>query len=310
MARVPRPSRLTGDTELGRGVRAGVVAYLLWGLGTIFWKAVSRFDPIELIAWRIVFAAVLMAIVVTVRRRWQAIATALGAPNGVRRTATAAALLVGNWLAYMWAVVNDRVIETALGYFIAPIGTMMIGIVVLGERPSRLQKIGIVAAVVAVIELTAAYGEIPVAAIIIATTWSLYGLAKRRIALGGVDGFAAESWFLIGPAVVAIALGSGEGTVLHEGVSGVAAVSFSGVLTAVPLVLFAIAAVRVPFTILGPLNYLVPTINFLLGWLAYGEPLPASRLVGFVIVWIALALITVDRLRPAPRPAATTIAAS
>ena len=196
-------------------------------------------------------------------------------------------------------MVHDRIIETALGYFMAPLGTMTLGILVLKERPTQAQKSAMGLAAVAVVILTISYGRPPYAALTIAVTWSLYGLLKRQVPLAAVESLAAETFVLFIPALVAVGVMAGRsGSIPRTAdASELTLVSLAGVATVVPLVMFAFAATRVPFTILGPLNYLVPTINFLLGWILYDEALPVSRVVGFAVVWVALLVVTVDRLR-------------
>jgi chloramphenicol-sensitive protein RarD len=286
-------------TDQQRGIRAGVLAYLIWGLLTIYWKRLADFDPVELIGWRIVTATIVMAVVITARRSWPVVRGALADRSSLRWIVGASVLLTGNWGAYVYAVVHGRVLETALGYFMAPLGTMAVGILVLGEHPTRAQKASMVLAAAAIVELTVSYGRVPVAALVIAVSWTFYGLCKRHIPLGGVDSFAAESFVLVVPAIVAVAaLASRGDSIPRSGSAGeLTLMAFSGVATAVPLSLFAFAAMRVPFTILGPIQYLVPIINLVLGWLVYDEQMPASRLVGFGLVWIALVLVTVDRIR-------------
>ena len=287
-----------GSNDLGRGIRAGLAAYLLWGLLTIYWKQLTGFNALELIGWRIVSASLVMAVVVSVRGRWPAIRAVFADRALLARIAIAAALLTANWTAYVYAVVHERVIETALGYFMAPIGTMVLGITVLKERPSAAQKVALVLASTAVIELTVSYGRPPVAALVMAVSWSVYGLLKRRVPLPAIESFAAESFVLVVPAAIVIGVAAGlSGSVPRSGdAADLALVSLSGVATALPLTLFAFSAARVPLTLLGPLQYLVPTITFLLGWVLYGEDLPWSRLVGFGLVWAALLIVTVDRV--------------
>ena len=285
--------------EVTRGIRAAVVAYTIWGLLTIYWKQLGDFNALELIGWRIVTASIVMIVVISIRRRWATIRAVFADGRLMLRIAAAAALLTANWSAYVYAVLHDRVIETALGYFMAPLGTMALGILVLKERPSTAQRAAMALAGVAVVVLTISYGRPPFSALIIAITWSLYGLLKRQVPLSAVESLAAETFVLLVPAIVVAAVMAGRsGSIPRTADLGeFALVSLAGFATVVPLTLFAFAAPRVPFTILGPLNYLVPTINFLLGWLFYDEDMPWSRLVGFGVVWAALAVITFDRVR-------------
>lgn len=288
------------------GARAAVLAYVVWGLLTVYWKHLETFDPFELIGWRIVCSSVVMAAVITVRHRWQPLAAALRDPPTAGRLAVAAVLLTANWTSYVWAVTNDRVLETALGYFMAPLATMLLGIVVLGEPVSRLHKLALVLAAAAVVVLTISYGRPPWVALIIAASWSMYGLLKRQIPLSPVESLGGETLLLTVPAaVLVLALAGGDGSIPATATGGQwALVAFTGLVTAVPLLLFAYAAQRVPFTLLGALQYLVPTINLVLGWAVYGEAMPAERLVGFVLVWVGLALVAVDQIgAPDRRPA-------
>lgn len=266
----------------------------------------STFDAFELIAWRMACAGVVMAVIITARRAWPTIGTALRDPGIARRLTLASLLLTVNWGCYVWAVTNDRVIETALGYFIAPLATMAIGVFVLDEQPTVAQRWAFGSAAIAVVILTVSYGRPPWIALVIAGSWSLYGLTTRRVPLGAVDSLAGETFILFLPAVIALIWFSTR----PDSVTSTADprqwlfVLGSGLITAVPLMLFAAAAKSVPFTLLGPLNLLVPVINFGLGWLIYDEPVPADRLVGFAFVWVALGLVMWDRISSHRRDAA------
>jgi chloramphenicol-sensitive protein RarD len=292
------------DPELARGIRAGIAAYLIWGLLTLYWKQLADFDPFELIGWRMSMAAIVMAVIVTLRGSWGVMLDAFRDPRLVVRITVAGLMLTANWTTYVWAVVNDRVIETALGYFLAPLGLSAVGVFLLGERLTRLKQVGIGFALLAVIVLTWSYGRVPVVALILAVTWSSYGLLKRRVPLGPMESLAGETFALALPALALVVWGAGRSDGIPATASTVewAMVLGLGVITAVPLLLFAVAAKSVPFTVLGPLNYLVPIINFVLGWAVFGEPLPADRVVGFALVWLALAAVTVDTVRTSREP--------
>ena len=287
------------EREQMRGLQAAVTAYLMWGLLTIYWKQLSGFDPVELIGWRVVSASVVMALFMQLTGGWPEVRGAFSDRPTAVRIAVAAVLLTANWATYVWAIVNSRIIETALGYFLAPLGTMAIGVFVLGEQITPLKRWSVAFALAAVVVLTVSYGEVPWIAVMLAASWAAYGLTKRRVPLEAAQSLAAETLVLIVPAIIIVAAGWWR----DEGVLQVAtAVDWgfllgSGIITAVPLVLFAFAAKRLPFTVLGPANYLVPIINFLLGWLVYEEPLSTSRFAGFALVWVALTLVTLDTLR-------------
>ncbi len=282
-----------------RGVQVAIMAYTLWGLLTVYWKQLSDFDAVEVIGWRMVSAAVVMCAVTTVRGTWTAIWSALGTRATAMRLIAAAVLIAGNWGSYVWAVTHDRVIETALGYFIAPLATMAIGVVVLGEQPNRAQRVAFASASIAVVILTISAGRPPWIALAIAGTFCLYGLTKRQIPLGAIDSLTGETLVLLVPAVVLLAvLSSRPGSAYHTASpTDWALLLGSGLITAIPLLLFSAAAKTVPFTLLGPLNLLVPVINFALGWLVYDEPVPLDRAIGFGFVWFALLVVMNDRLR-------------
>ena len=288
----------TAEDHQGRNIQIGVAAYLIWGLLTIYWKQLDAFDPFELVAWRMVCAAVVMAGVVTVRGHWPVLLRAFRSRATLVRLVAASALLTVNWGCYVWAVSNERVIETALGYFIAPLATMAMGVVVFHEKPTLGHRLAFGCAAVAVVILAVTSGSPPYIALAIAASWSTYGLIKRKVRLGAVEGLAGETLVLVVPAAIALVLFSGRsGSVIHTaGTRDLMFVLGTGVVTAVPLLLFARAAKSIPFTLLGPLNLLVPVINFGLGWLLYGESMPANRIVGFAFVWAALVIVTAEGL--------------
>ncbi len=287
------------DRDQLRGLQAAITAYVLWGLLTIYWKQLTGLDAVELIGWRVATAGVLMTGVLIVTGRWPSLRAAMTDRPVALRIGLASLLLTVNWTTYVWAVVNDRVIETALGYFMAPLGTMALGVFVLGERLTRWKQWSIVCTVVAVAVLIVSYGRVPWVALLLATSWSWYGLTKRRVPLDPVASLTGELLVLVAPAFGLVALGFLRGGGIPDQATGSdwAFLAGSGAITAIPLLLFAFAAQRVPFTLLGPTNYLVPLINFLLGWLAFGESLPVSRVIGFVLVWTALVLVTIDMVR-------------
>lgn len=287
------------NDDVNRGAVVGFVSFLLWGLFTIYWKQLHRFDPFELIGYRIACSAALLVVFLGYRRRLRPLLRALRRPSIRWRIVLAAVLLTANWTAYVWAVTHDNVVETSLGYFLAPLGTMLIGVFVLHERMHLAQRIAVAFTIVAVAVLTAGYGRVPVLALIIAVAWSCYGLCKRQVALGPIESLAAETLVLTVFAAALIGWGAGRA----DGIPALATpwqlvlVGLAGAVTATPLVMFGYAARRVPFTVLAPMQYVVPTINFLLGWLAYHEELNATTVVGFSMVWAALALTTADTVR-------------
>lgn len=294
--------------EQGKGIAVGFVTYGLWGLLTIYWKQLGHFDAFELIGWRVVSAAVVMAMVLSVTRRWSDVTSVMRTPHLLRTVALAAVFLTINWTSYVWAVVHDHVLETALGYFIAPLGTVTVGVVMLHEPLRRAQKGALALASAAVVVLTVSYGRVPWLALLIAATWTAYGYIKKHVALTPVQSMASESFVLLLPALATVAVLAGNADSIPRSADGVhlTYALLTGVATVVPLMMFAWAAPRVPLTIIGPMQYLVPSINFIIGWAMYDEPMPTTRLVGFALVWAGLILLTTEsllrtqRVRPAP----------
>ena len=288
------------DHEQRRGLEAAVVAYVMWGLLTLYWKQLGDFDPVELVGWRISTAALVMTAVLLLTRRVSNLRLLLDRKT-LASVVAASLLLTVNWSTYVWAVSNDHVIDTALGYFLAPLGTMAVGVFLLGERLTPLKRVSIAFAIAAVIVLVVSYGAMPWVALLLAVSWTSYGFVKRRVALDPVTSLTGELLVLVVPAVAIVIARFGDADSVPSEASQfkLLLVLGTGVITATPLLLFAYAAKRVPFTILGPANYLIPVTNFLLGWLIFDEALPPSRVVGFVLVWCALIFATVDMVRTA-----------
>lgn len=292
---------MDGDSrgDSGRGTVSGLGAYLLWGVLTVFWKLLDDFDAIDLVGWRVITALPLLVVLVSVGGRLRTTLSALANPRLAARIAGASALLLVNWTLYVWAVVNDHVIETALGYFISPLLTVIIGVAALDERLRILQRVALGFATASVAVLTFAYGRPPFVALAIAGSWALYGLMKKQVPLRPVESLTAETLVLGIPAAIIVAwtLLRAEPMLAGATSGDVGLLLVTGLITAVPLLLFAHAALRLPLTVIGPMQYLVPIINFLLGWLVFDEPLDTARFVGFFLVWIGLVCTFVDSMR-------------
>jgi chloramphenicol-sensitive protein RarD len=297
-----------GDGTDRGGVASGISAYLLWGFITIYWKALKEFAPLELIGFRIAMSVLLLSVILTLRSNLRALFRRLHEESLWARVTLASMLLAVNWTTYVIVVHEGKVIEAALGYFIAPLGTMLLGVKVLHERLRPVQLASASLASVAVVVLTVSYGRLPVYALAMATTWSFYGLLKRQVPLSPVESLASETIVLIVPALALVAwhIQYANSVIRSASMSEFVLVALTGVVTAIPLLLFARASQRLPLTVLGPMQYSVPIINFLLGWLVYDEQLNATRVVGFSLVWIALVIVTVDSVKRARRSSSVT----
>ena len=274
-----------------------MLAYLLWGLFPLYWPLLRPAAAIEILAHRVVWSMALVAAILALTGGFVWL-HALGRRRA-GLLALAAVLISINWGMFIYGVNSDQVVETSLGYFINPLVTVALAVAVLAERLRRYQLIAVAIATLAVAVLALDYGRPPWIALTLAFSFALYGLVKKRADVDGIRSLAVETTFLAAPAIAYLLwLGStGAGTFTSEGAGHTALLMAGGIATAVPLILFGAAAIRVPLTTLGLLQYMTPTMQFLIGVLLYGEPMPLSRLIGFALVWLALAVFTVDAVR-------------
>jgi len=273
--------------------------YFIWGALTLYWKELHGFDPFELIGWRITSSVLVLVAVMLATGRLLPLLRSLRSPQLLIRIALASVLLTINWATYVWAVVNDHVIETALGYFIAPIFTIVVGVFVLHEKLRSIQRVAVSFAVGGIVVLTVAYGRVPWIALIIATSWTFYAYLKKKVPLQPLESLTAEVIVLAIPAFIYLCTTWSNVDSVPNTANSVewAFVAFTGVITAVPLLMFASASQRTPLTILGPMQYIVPTMNFLIGWLMFDELLTSSKVAGFSLIWVCLALVLTDLFR-------------
>jgi chloramphenicol-sensitive protein RarD len=276
------------------GLLAGVGAYLLWGLFPLYWPLLEPARPVEILAHRMLWSMVFLVALLAFTRGFAWMRELDRRRIGL--LAIAAVLITINWGTFIYAVNNDHVVETSLGYFINPLISVALGVLVLGESLRSWQKVAVGIAFVAVLVLTLDYGRPPWIALTLAFAFGLYGLVKKQVGLDGAESLTIETAFVVLPAFVYL-VWIGGGTFATEGGGHLALLVTSGVVTAVPLILFGIAAIRVPLVTVGLLQYLAPVMQFLIGVLIYGEAMPASRLAGFALVWAALVVFTVDAVR-------------
>ena len=279
----------------GRGVTYGVLAYVLWGLFPAYWPLLVPAQPIEVLAHRIVWSFVTLAIAVAFLRRWRPFLELSG--KGWLIVTAAAVLITVNWGTYIYAVNSQHVVESALGYFITPLVSVGLGMIFLKERLRLAQAVAIGVVVIAVIVLTVDYGRLPVISLVLACSFGVYGLLKKKVPLDAISSLTAES-AVIAPLALGylIVLGSAN-TFTTEGTGHTLMILSTGIVTAVPLVLFGAGAQRIPLITMGMLQYLAPVLQFVWGVFVVNEPMPPSRWIGFALVWLALAVFTFDALR-------------
>ena len=288
--------------EQRRGIAYGLAAYGIWGLVPIYWPLMAAASPLEILAHRIVWSLVLAALLLLVLRKrgwWHSIATRpiLG------RLALAACLIALNWGIYIWAVNAGHVVEAALGYYINPIISVLLGVLVLRERLVAGQWVAIGLAAVAVVVLAIDYGQLPWVALILAVSFGCYGLLKKQVNSGALETMTVESAVLT-PVAAGYLIWlqfAGSAAFGHQGAGLSVLLISTGLVTLTPLLLFAAAATRLPLSTVGLLQYLTPTAQFLLGVLYFHETMSTARWIGFGLVWAALIVLTVVGLRGARR---------
>lgn len=293
------PEESAREETLG-GVYA-FAAYFLWGFMPLYFILLAPTGPWEVVAWRILFSLIFCALLLTVTRTWRKLVAILRDKRLVFWTIIAGLLIYVNWQVFLIGILTGHVIEGSLGYFINPIVTVLLGVLVLGERLRRAQWVAIAIAAAAVLVIIVAYGSFPWIALTLAASFGTYGLVKKQIGprVDAISGLTLESLWLAPIAIgqlVVVATTTGI-TFGREGVPHTVLLTLAGAVTAIPLLLFAAGARRAPLTVIGLLQFVAPIMQFLTGWWLLGEPMPLERWIGFGLVWVALIVLTVDSLR-------------
>ncbi|HYH26637.1 MAG TPA: EamA family transporter RarD [Blastococcus sp.] len=287
--------------ERRRGVLSGLAAYALWGLFPLYFPLLEPAGGIEIVAHRVLWSLLFIGLLLTAVHRWRHVRSALRDRRTLLVLTGAAVLIAANWLIFVYGVNSGQVVETSLGYFINPLVSVLLGVVVFSERLRPLQWVAVGTAAVAVAVLTVDYGRPPWIALSLAGSFGLYGLTKKLVSVEAAPGLFLETALVAVPA--AVVLGwlhvGGAGSFAQAGTGHAFLLASSGIATAVPLLLFAAAARRIPLSTVGLLQYLTPLMQLAIGVFVYAEPMPPARLAGFVIVWVALAVLTADSLRHA-----------
>jgi chloramphenicol-sensitive protein RarD len=299
--------RAGGSTALSRrGLVLGITAYFMWGLFPLWFPLLDPSAMGEILAHRMIWSFAVMAVVTTLVTGWRPL-WALG-PRQWLMLAAAAVLIAINWGVYIWAVNAGHVVDAALGYFINPLLTVTLGVLVFRERLRRAQWVSVGLGTMAVVVLVGGSGAAPWTALALAASFGLYGAIKKVVRAAPTVSLTAEGMVQLLPAAAFLALlqANGGGT-LDQGAGHLALLATTGLLTCLPLLAFAGAAQLLPFTVLGGLQYLGPVMQFLLGVLWFGERMPAYRWAGFVIIWLALVVLTTDAVGAARRDRASSV---
>lgn len=282
------------------GIWYGLAAYVWWGVSPIYWKQLDGLAPVTLVGYRVFWSLAILGVLLALRPQDRFIRGQLST-RVIATYAAAAVLLYANWFTFVWAVTAGYIVESSLGYFLSPLVTVGLGVVVLGERLRPGQWVAVGLATTGVVYLSVSLGALPWIALLLASTFGLYGLLKKQAPLGAMQGLTLEISLLSVPTAVVLLLGPASP-------SAVAAsapcgpwlqqllLAASGLITVGPLLLFGASVRRIPLSHVGIIQYLAPTLQFLLGVLLYGEPFGPTQLVGYGLVWVALALFGAEGL--------------
>ena len=282
---------------MNKGILSGIAAYALWGFFPLYFKAIEVVPALQILGHRIVWSLLFVMIVVTLRGELTALRRSI-TPRTLLVYLGAGVLLAINWGTYVWAVNAGHVVESSLGYFINPLVSVLLGVVFLGERLRPAQWIPVGLATAGVVYLTLSYGQVPWISLVLAFSFGLYGLVKKMAPLGPLHGLAMETGTIFIPALAYLVYEQvqGTGSFINDGPLMTGLLAFAGIATAIPLLLFATGVRSVPLTTIGLLQYIAPTLQFLIGVLVYGEPFGPERVVGFCIIWLALIVFSAENL--------------
>lgn len=287
-------------SESSVGLLYGLSAYLIWGSFPLIIAAASFADPFEVVVWRVIFGFVFAAVLVSIVGGWKDILQIVRSAQQLKWVAVASLMIYINWVVYVVAVATGNVIESSLGYFINPLVTVLLAVLLLKEKLRPMQWVALGIGAVAVIILTVDYGRLPFIALALALSFGIYSLAKNKVGkkIPALQSFTIESGLVVPFALVQLWLVSQSAQIMiFSGIVETSILIGFGILTAIPLILFGAAASRVPLSTIGFIQYLTPTIQFSIGFFIFGEPMPAVRWVGFALVWVSLAILTFDALR-------------
>jgi len=282
--------------EAGSGLLYGVIAYLVWGFFPIYFKAIGAVPPLQVVSHRIVWSVGFLSLLICRRSRWNDIREALAERSSLLILVATACLIATNWLVFIIAVEHGQVLQSSLGYFITPFVSVLLGLLFLKERLRRLQLASLLLAAAGVITLTVRYGSFPWTALILALTFGSYGLLRKVVKADSLTGLTVETVLLapIAAGYLLFVAWQGEGVFLVAGMQTNLLLLSAGVITAVPLLLFAAAARRLRLATIGFLQYITPTMHFLLAVLVYDEPFTNAHLVSFLLIWTGLAFYSWD----------------
>jgi chloramphenicol-sensitive protein RarD len=281
------------------GLAMGFGAYFIWGLFPLFWSVLEPAGAAEIVSHRIIWSMLFLLLIVTLSRSWRNVFNVIRNKRTALLLVAAAFFITANWVTYIWAVINERVVETSFGYFMNPLVSVLLGVVVLRESLRRSQWLAVGIAGIGVVIITIGVGNVPIVGLILAFSFAFYGLVRKIADVDAVTAQMVETLFLAPLALGVFAYLALTSNLAfgNEGFGKSTLLALAGVVTVVPLLAFGAAVVRIPLSTLGILQYLTPTMALLIGVFLFGENMPPARWAGFFAVWVALAIFTVDALK-------------
>ncbi len=278
------------------GIISAIGAYALWGVLPVYWKSIQAVSALETICHRMIWSFVFVALVLIWKKRWRWLGQVRERPATLITFLVTAGILALNWFIYIWAVNTGHVVDASLGYFVNPLLSVFLGVIFLRERLRLWQWVALGLAAGGVVFLTLGYGAFPWIALTLAVSFGLYGLLRKTAPLGSLEGLMLEMTFLFPPALAYLVYAelTGSASFGHAGITTSALLALTGVATAFPLLLFASAARQVTLATVGVLQYITPTLQFLLGVLVYGEEFTETRVIGFSVIWTALLIYSIE----------------
>lgn len=294
---------MTDNKDARDGVIAALAAYLMWGFLPVYFKVVGSVDPLEVLAHRVIWAVPFGALILLLRRQWPEVKRALTHKSMLGWLALSALFIALNWFVYIWAIQDERIFETSLGYYINPLTNMLVGVLFFGERLRRFQRLAVALATIGVLVLIISGGQVPWVSFSLAISFTVYAVIRKKVVIGGMPGLFVETilllpfalgWFAFVYSTDQAAFTSGDSSLMIWLV-------MAGPVTAIPLLCFALAARRLPLTTIGFLQFLAPTLQFGTG-IYYGELLTTAHLICFGFIWSAVLFFSYDAIRAAKRP--------
>ncbi|MGB5849205.1 MAG: EamA family transporter RarD [Ignavibacteriaceae bacterium] len=280
---------------MNRGIAYALSAYIFWGLHPIYWKLLQNVPSVEIVSHRIIWSFVFFVIIISFRKEWKGLTKKIKESDNKPILFIPALLIGSNWALYIWAVNAGFIIETSLGYFICPLITVFLGVVFLHESLRRIQWIAVLIAGIGVLVMTFIYGQFPWISLYLAGTWGTYGLLRKKSPLNSVEGLTLETTLLSVPAIIYLAYltMSNTGSFTTDLPTSLLLIG-SGITSGLPLLVFIIGARMINLSLIGILQYIYPTLIFIVGAYIYGEPLSEAKMIGFMFIWSALIIYTVD----------------